>query len=81
MAIVCSTHRGRSRTETSNTTHSLLVALNAMNLKEISIRAREIYRRLQEGDEAAYQPKGLKLWKAFEVTQKTNKTASSLATQ
>nr|CRZ25732.1 Bm10871 [Brugia malayi] len=39
-----------------------------------------IFKKLQEGDEAAYQPKGLKLWKTFEATQKTNKTASSLAT-
>ncbi|VDM95514.1 unnamed protein product [Thelazia callipaeda] len=39
-----------------------------------------LFESLQVGDNAAYQPKGLTLWKKFEVTQKTNKTASSLAT-
>ncbi|VDO39289.1 unnamed protein product [Onchocerca flexuosa] len=39
-----------------------------------------VFERLQIGDEAAYKPKGLKLWEDFEATGRTNKTASSLAT-
>ncbi|EJW80045.1 hypothetical protein WUBG_09043 [Wuchereria bancrofti] len=54
---------------------------NVYTLRDERLMWEHIFKRLQEGDEAAYQPKGLKLWKAFEVTQKTNKTASSLATQ
>ncbi|VDM20967.1 unnamed protein product [Wuchereria bancrofti] len=53
---------------------------NVYTLRDERLMWEHIFKRLQEGDEAAYQPKGLKLWKAFEVTQKTNKTASSLAT-
>uniref|UniRef100_A0A915PII5 Myb/SANT-like domain-containing protein n=1 Tax=Setaria digitata TaxID=48799 RepID=A0A915PII5_9BILA len=49
-------------------------------LRDERLMWEHVFERLQAGDEAAYQPKGLKLWKDFEATGKTNKTASSLAT-
>ncbi|CAG9539592.1 unnamed protein product [Cercopithifilaria johnstoni] len=53
---------------------------NAYSLYDERLMWEYVFEKLQDGDEAASKPKGLKLWKKFEATQKTNKTASSLAT-
>ncbi|VDK67903.1 unnamed protein product [Litomosoides sigmodontis] len=53
---------------------------NSYSLYDERLMWEYIFERLQSGDEVALKPKGLKLWKKFEATQKTNKTASSLAT-
>uniref|UniRef100_A0A0R3RWL6 Regulatory protein zeste n=1 Tax=Elaeophora elaphi TaxID=1147741 RepID=A0A0R3RWL6_9BILA len=53
---------------------------NTYSLYDERLMWEYIFERLQDGDEAASKPKGLKLWKKFEATEKTNKTASSLAT-
>ncbi|KAM3723831.1 Serine-rich coiled-coil domain-containing protein [Dirofilaria immitis] len=57
-----------------------MTARNTYTLRDERLMWEHLFERLQIGDETAYQPKGLKLWKDFEATQKTNKTASSLAT-
>ncbi|VDK65537.1 unnamed protein product [Onchocerca ochengi] len=53
---------------------------NTYTMRDERLMWEYVFEKLQTGDEAVYKPKGLKLWKDFEATQKTNKTASSLAT-